>query len=342
MSVLRREVKMKNTVIDNLKRENQRLRSKSYKAHFIRQAFLRQFTPARTNIFLRKSKQVQKWSQLEIVEGLILRSFSRRAFQFVRKKKLLPLPGVSTLRSWIKNFSCLPGVQSNLLQILHSKITGSSTENFGDAILSFDEMAIKSKYEYHQAQDKVYGPAKKVQLVVLRGLFSKWKLPIFFSFDTTMDRYLLCEIIRAAENYSARIRGIACDLGNHKLISELQVSETKSWFDHPCDSKRKVFFFPDAPHLLKLLRNHLLDAGLQWSDGIQISRKDLEPLLCKDSKELKLHPKLTPEHLHCQQNARQRVRLAAQLLSHTTATALRMLFPEKVQQAKFVELVDSW
>ena len=181
-------------------------------------------------------------------------------------------------------------------------------------------MAIKSKYEYHQAQDKVYGPAKKVQLVVLRGLFSKWKLPIFFSFDTTMDRYLLCEIIRAAENYSARIRGIACDLGNHKLI----------------------FFFPDAPHLLKLLRNHLLDAGLQWSDGIQISRKDLEPLLCKDSKELKLHPKLTPEHLHCQQNARQRVRLAAQLLSHTTATALRMLFPEKVQQAKFVELVDSW
>jgi hypothetical protein len=34
--------------------------------------------------------------------------------------------------------------------------------------------------------------------------------------------------------------------------------------------------------------------------------------------------------------------MAAQLLSHTTATALKTLSPEKANQADFIQLVDSW
>jgi hypothetical protein len=51
------------------------------------------------------------------------------------------------------------------------------------------------------------------------------------------------------------------------------------------------------------LRNHLVDQGFELQNGIQIDKSDLEQLLLKDANEIKIHPKLTKEHLDCQQNA---------------------------------------
>jgi hypothetical protein len=67
---------------------------------------------------------------------------------------------------------------------------------------------------------------------------------------------------------------------------------------------------------------------------------DLQPLVEKE--EFKILPRLTNHHLDCTHNARQRVRLAAQLLSRSTATALKIQFPEKDKAAKFIEVTDSW
>jgi hypothetical protein len=342
ISALRRDLQNKSKVIISLRKKIRFSTSKKFHNSLIRKAFLQRFSVAQTNYFLNKNVRARRWSQEDIINGLILRGFSRRAYHYLRKKKLLPLPGVTTLKTWIKNFRCNPGVQTDLLNILSSKLAGNFPDDYRDCILSFDEMSIKHCYEYHHGQDKIYGPNKKLQLAVLRGLFHKWKMPVFFDFDITMNKQLLLQLITETENHNARVRGVACDLGNHKLVSELEIIPSRSFFKHPCDDARNVFFFPDVPHLLKLLRNHLIDQGFQWNNGIQIEKKDLEPLLSKDSKELKIHPKLTKEHLDCQQNARQRVRMAAQLMSHTTATALKTLFPEKTNQASFIELVDSW
>jgi len=339
---LRREIKIKNTVIVKLRKKVRFFTSKNFQNSLIRTAFLKKFSVAKTNFFLNGNKRARHWSQQDIIDGLILRGFSRRAYQYLRKKKLLPLPGISTLSAWIKNFKCRPGLQSDLLDILSSKLTGSLPDDFQDCILSFDEMSIKNCYEYHHAQEKVYGPNKKIQLAVLRGLFHKWRIPVFFDFDTTMSKDLLFQIISETEKHKAKVRGVACDLGNHRLIAELNLCPSNASFQHPQDEARKVFFFPDVPHLLKLLRNHLVDQGFEWQNGIQIDKSDLEQLLLKDANEIKIHPKLTKEHLDCQQNARQRVRMAAQLLSHTTATALKTLSPEKANQADFIQLVDSW
>jgi hypothetical protein len=68
------------------------------------------------------------------------------------------------------------------------------------------------------------------------------------------------------------ILGVACDLGNQKLISDLAVCEEKPWFSPIASSTRRIYFFPDVPHLLKLLRNHLLDSGLRLADGTVIQR----------------------------------------------------------------------
>lgn len=65
------------------------------------------------------------------------------------------------------------------------------------------------------------------------------------------------------------------------------------------------------------------------------------------STELSVCYKLTKEHLSCEGPQRQRVKLATQLLSHTTATALLHYKPINYTKlnndtAYFIELINSW
>ncbi len=60
-------------------------------------------------------KQRSRWSSEDIVLGLTIRGLSKKVYQFLRAKKLLPLPGLSTLKQHIRSFTCSPGIQSNIL-----------------------------------------------------------------------------------------------------------------------------------------------------------------------------------------------------------------------------------
>lgn len=60
----------------------------------------------------------------------------------------------------------------------------------------------------------------------------------------------------------------------------------KSYFQHPACDSLKVFVFADAPHLLKLLRNHLLDQGFIWN-GKTIVKEILLKLLSINAGDLK-------------------------------------------------------
>ncbi len=340
IKILSQKNRLQAKTIASMRKKIRTLSSKKHRRSLIRQEFQNKFSVAKINFLLNGGKRARKWTQQDIIDGLMLRAFSKRSYQYLRKKEIIPLPGLSTLRKWLKNFKCYPGIQSDVLHVLDSKLSGDLPSDYCQAILSFDEMAIENCMEYHHGQDKVYGPHSKVQVGILRGLLHKWKLPIFFAFDTAMTKNILLEIISKAEQHKARIRGIACDLGNQKLFAELGFSESQCWFLNPADSSRRIYVFPDVPHLLKLLRNHLLDQGLILNDGSKLRREDLEPLVEKD--ELKILPKLTSHHLDCTHNARQRVRLAAQLLSHSTAVALKTLFPDKEEAAKFIQLTNDW
>ena len=91
----------------------------------VRKALHNYFSPAQVRIILEKKSKSYKWNRKDIVNGLVLKSFSQKAYQFIREKKLLPLPSTSTLRRWIYDFDCKPGIQesalqgTNSIQILH-------------------------------------------------------------------------------------------------------------------------------------------------------------------------------------------------------------------------------
>jgi len=63
--------------------------------------------------------------------------------------------------------------------------------------------------------------------------------------------------------------------------------------------------------------------------------------------ELSVCHKLSQEHLTCEESQRQKVKLASQLISHTTSTALNHYQPitdKKLNNdtAEFIELINSW
>jgi Transposase protein len=95
-----------------------------------------------------------------------------------------------------------------------------------------------------------------------RGLFSKWKTPVYVGFDTPMTSNLLKQLITVLHEASYEVVSCVSDMGggNIGLWKQLDVSYEKTYFPHPV-TNQKITMFADVPHLLKLTRNWLLETG---------------------------------------------------------------------------------
>lgn len=113
---------------------------------------------------------------------------------------------------------------------------------------------------------------------------------------------------------------------------------------------RFIYFFSDAPHLIKTTRNCLLHSGsgtctrYMWNDGHYLIWHHIAQLFYQDADNgLKLLPKLTFEHINLNSYAVMRVNLAAQVLSASVAAVLKAFGPpEAAATAKLCEMVDTF
>ncbi len=201
-------------------------------------------------------------------------------------------------------------------------------------------MALHRDIQFHQGEQRVYGPHDQVQVVMIRGIFNNFKQPIFYDFDTPLGKDLLLKLVDLLEEIGFSVESVTSDMGpkNVGLWKELGIQPGKTDFEH---KERKLQVLADVPHLLKLLRNHLLDQGFILKNGDLLLREHLENLLAVDTGELRITHKLKPIHFNCSHSQRQNVCLAAQLLSRSTACALRLVDSDKVGQANFIELIND-
>ena len=107
------------------------------------------------------------------------------------------------------------------------------------------------------------------------------------------------------------------DMGNKGIIAELKIHKGHYYMPHPTKPNKKIYITMDVPHLLKLLRNRILDEVLVTEINghrVTLQREDFEKIFELDGSGgqfRKVH-KLKPIHLNCQGNERQRVYLACQ------------------------------
>ncbi|KAK3754384.1 hypothetical protein QZH41_002038 [Actinostola sp. cb2023] len=113
---------------------------------------------------------------------------------------------------------------------------------------------------------------------------------------------------------------------------------------------RFVYFFSDAPHLVKTTRNCLYNSGsgkctrYMWNDGSFLLWQHIKEIFYQDVENgLKLLPRLTYDHVNLNSYSVMRVNLAAQVLSASVAAVLRCFGPpEAAATAKFCEMIDSF
>jgi hypothetical protein len=231
-------------------------------------------------ILLNKKKRVN-WTTEEIAVAFTVRYLSKKCYIFLRTKLNFPLPALSTLRSWASKISIKPGVLKDVLTFL--KVAGENmSAKEKTVVFSFDEVKVLSTFEYDVGEDQVLGPYNLMQVCMVRSLFSTWKQPIYLDFDQKMTRDVLMDIISQLHKLSYNCVAIVSDCGssNVGLWKDLSVDINKTYFEHP-QVKKNIYVFADAPHLLKLFRNWILDKGfILKSDGNKKIRKEpLESLI---------------------------------------------------------------
>ena len=287
------------------------------------------------------------YNQDDICNSLILKSMSNRCYNYLRKNKILPLPSSTTLSKWLVSVDCAPGFQNFFFEMLHRKFQDAEVWE-RQAILSFDELDLKKSFEYDRLNKQVYGNHKKMQTVMIRGLLGKWKQVIFFDFDQRMTKDLLCKIVVKCEDVGLKIRGVSFDLGNPTFLSEFGILKNLDCsFINPADSSRLIYFFPDVPHLLKRLRDHILDKGvhIRSENGMssELRKSDFQNMIDSDGDEFKVCLKLTNEVINVTGQARQRVLPAAQLLSFTVGKAMLYHFgPSYMPQSETIICINNW
>lgn len=110
----------------------------------------------------------------------------------------------------------------------------------------------------------------------------------------------------------------------------------------------KVFVFSDTPHLVKLIRNHYITSGLNIN-GTNLTKTTIQQTIryCAKSDVSVLY-KITDNHINVGSLAKQKVKLATQLFSHTTASSIRRCYAlgndveNPCETADFFNLVNDW
>ena len=344
---LKKELLKVKSQLSKVEKQNKILKSKKHVDSILKERLSVKFTDAQAHLIINNNVK-GRWQNEDITNGLILKSFSRTSYEFLRNKLKLPFPSLTTLHEWTKNFDTSPGIQYDILNVIKDKVKHNSDIRNRFVVLSFDEMTLRNEISYCQRYEKIYKGAKQIQVVMVRGLKQNWKQPIFFDFDTPVTKDLLFNIIKELHNINLIVCGISSDMGstNKSLWNQLGISVDKTYFENPEMKSGQIYVFSDPCHILKNVRNHLIDNGYKLKDGSKITDKPLVSLIAeKDTGEFRCTHKLQMIHLNCKSSERQRVCYATQLLSNSTSEALKNIFPndkEAQDLSEFIKVIDSW
>ena len=188
-----------------------------------------------------------RWSERDVGTALGLRCLSRRAYEYVKDSMKIPLPSLTTLSEWTHHFQMTPGVMESAMCVLEATVTG--LDDMGRlCVVAFDEISLDPRVCYDQRRDEIM-ETSKMQLVMVRGLTSPWKQPVWFDFDQPMTPDKLCEVISRVEAVGLRVVAAVSDMAptNERLWTELGITKAfsatsphRTWFVNPVDPARCV------------------------------------------------------------------------------------------------------
>ena len=294
------------------------------KAQIVRDVLSPFFSNAMISCFLRgKWQRVKNWEKDDINLALTLRLLSKKTYKLLRKRRLLPLPGLSTLNKYFKDFQIPPGYLDSVGELLKIKAkTMSARERV--VCLNFDEVHTLSDLAYNQQADQVVGPHKAANVMIMRGLFKSFKMPVWYMFDTQLTPDELRKIIQCVEDAGFHVVSVTSDMGssNQGLARDLGITVNNTCFPNPARPDNVIYWFFDIVHLVKLIRNHLLSKGFRLPSGTLINKHQLKKVIDQVYGDVTITPKLKYSLLDVREQDKQKVLPAVQLLSSSMHSGL--------------------
>lgn len=291
-----------------------------------------------------------KYSKAVRMFALTLEHYSPKAYRYVREKFNRRLPHPSTLRKFYVNSGANgePGISFESMKSISLLVKGNqdSGKKFFCS-LAFDEMFIRQHVQYIDAQKKFQGritygndeqcepPVAKCAIVfMINDINSNLSLPVAHHFVTSLNRAakanLLLSVISAITETGATIINVTCDglQTNFSMFeylgASLKPNELKPFFKNPANDM-KIFIMFDACHMLKLVRNCIMNDGqLIDSENHVIKWQHFERLEKVRVNNDFIRHKLTKKHIECERN-KMNVALAAQTLSRSVAKSMEFL-----------------
>jgi hypothetical protein len=209
--------------------------TKAVHTQIVTDLLLPHFTSAQISCILRGEwHRSKKWSHEDIALAVTLCSLSPKSYRFLRKQKIVPLPGESTIKEFFRNFRVPQGylkVVGKMVQLMLEDRPAKDRV----VIISFDEIYLRLRIDYDRQEDQVLGPHKRANTMMVRGLYSNWKVPIWYCFDNVLSKKELFSIIKELEDIGVHVVGNVSDMGgsNRGLQKKLGVTIDRPYFPHP-------------------------------------------------------------------------------------------------------------
>lgn len=141
-----------------------------------------------------------------------------KAYCYMKNVLQMVLPGLSTLRRWASTVNVEPGILSVVLYCMIAK-RKCMPDIERLVVLTFEEIYINNKVAIDRKVEKVIGPHKTCQCVMIKSLFTSWKQPVYYQYYEAMDARTLNNIILQLHDGSYTVIAITSDMdpGNLKL-----------------------------------------------------------------------------------------------------------------------------
>jgi hypothetical protein len=326
----------------------------------------------------KKSTRGMKWSTVTIKRSLKLHFTCGPTGYSELLAQNYPLPSRRTLLRSIQHVAFESGILSEVFQYLSIK-TGSMLPEERQCVLTLDEMSITPSVELDNRSGRFIGDvtlpghsgvATHSMVFMLGGVTTRWKQTVAYYFTgNSVDGTVLCDIvlniIRCCFNIGLNVIAVNSDMGsaNRAMWKKLGIMSTRdscvNSFCHPCTPSDSIVVLADVPHLMKNLRNHVVNGqSIVLSDVIVkrfnlpsavVSVDPIKQLADYDGgKDLKLAPKLTSKHLEPSHFDKMKVSFALSVFSPSVTAAIRLLVgmdklhSSALTTAWFLETMNHW
>lgn len=103
-------------------------------------------------------------------------------------------------------------------------------------------MYVSNKICFDKKDERIIGPHKTVQTIIVRGLFTAWKQVIYYNYDSPMKKEILLDVISKLYSINYTVVAMVRDLGptNAKLLKSMDIDcILNNYFCHPVDLEKK-------------------------------------------------------------------------------------------------------